>query len=105
MTLSLADSTGRAWTAGRLPARIGQIYWLDQPPLDSVSRHGLARAFDEAVFYSDDARSAARPAAPAPPRVVAAAWTTRASHPRAARSRRPPRASSTPRTAHARHAR
>ena len=61
MLLTLADSAGTSWTAARLPAGAGQIFWLDEPALDSASRRALARAFDEAVFYSDEARSASLP--------------------------------------------
>ena len=95
MTLSLRDSVGHTWVAGRLPAGPGQIYWLDQPPLDSAARHGLARAFDEAVFYSDDARSAALPHRPreGAPRVAAVRWTRSqpASAGRTAHARQPSR--------------
>jgi hypothetical protein len=38
---------------------VRQLYWLDDPPLDSASRRALARAFDESALYSDEARTVA----------------------------------------------
>lgn len=55
--LVVRDSAGREWQAPTLPAPVHRIHWLDVPPIDSLTRQGLARAFDESVFYSDDARS------------------------------------------------
>lgn len=55
--ISVRDSLGREWQASNLPAPVHRIHWLDSPPIDSVTRHGLARAFDESVLYSEEARS------------------------------------------------
>ncbi len=55
--IAVRDSAGREWEASNLPVPVHRIHWLDTPPIDSVTRQGLARAFDESVFYSDDARS------------------------------------------------
>ena len=55
--IAIQDSAGNEWQASNLPVPVHRIHWLDSPPIDSVTRHGLARAFDESVFYSDDARS------------------------------------------------
>lgn len=57
-TLVLRDARAREWRAGRIPAPAHRVFWLDRPRVDSAARHALARAFDESVFYSDDARSA-----------------------------------------------
>jgi hypothetical protein len=66
VTLALRDTLRHEWIAGRMPGPAHRIYWLDRPPLDSASRHGLARAFDEAALYSDDARSASLDRLPTP---------------------------------------
>jgi hypothetical protein len=57
--LLLRDSTSREWPVGTVPVPASRIYWLDQPPVDSVARRALARAFDESAFYDDAVRSAA----------------------------------------------
>lgn len=65
--LSIRDSTSREWSLGRVPAPATRVLWLDRPPLDSVSRRGLDRAFDESSLYDETVRTAAyRP--PARPR-------------------------------------
>ena len=66
VTLALRDTLRHEWIAGRMPGPAHRIYWLDRPPLDSATRHGLARAFDEAALYSDDARSASLDRRPTP---------------------------------------
>jgi hypothetical protein len=58
--LSLADSTGREWALGRIPVPVRHVLWLDAPALDSLHREALARAFDDAVLYDDNARVARR---------------------------------------------
>ena len=62
VTLVLRDSADREWKATRVPPPVEWILWLDEPPLDSASRHGLRRAFDEAALYSEDTRIVALPA-------------------------------------------
>ena len=57
--LSLSDERGREWPLGRIPVPVRRVMWLDAPELDAVHRDALARAFDEAVLYDDDARLAA----------------------------------------------
>jgi len=59
-SLALGDSTGREWNVGRVQAPVHRILWLDSPPLDSVHRGALERAFDDAVLYDDAVRVAAR---------------------------------------------
>lgn len=56
--LLLRDSTSREWPVGTVPVPASRIYWLDQPPVDSVARRALARAFDESALYDDAVRSA-----------------------------------------------
>ena len=55
--IAIRDTSGREWQASSFGVPVQRIHWLDSPPIDSVTREGLARAFDESVFYSDDARS------------------------------------------------
>ena len=59
-SLTLGDSTGREWNVGRVQAPVHRILWLDSPPLDSLHRGALERAFDDAVLYDDAVRVAAR---------------------------------------------
>ena len=58
--LSLSDSAGRQWSLGRIPVPVRHVFWLDAPALDSLHRDALARAFDEAVLYDENARLASR---------------------------------------------
>ena len=65
----LRDSTSREWLMGRVSAPARRIFWLDEPPVDSITRRALARAFDESVLYDESVRSAsnrARSVAPQP---------------------------------------
>ena len=73
--LSLADSAGREWSLGMIPVPVRHVFWLDAPALDSLHRDALARAFDEAVLYDENARLASRrdDAARASPVLFAAA--------------------------------
>jgi hypothetical protein len=59
LLLSAPRPTGARgeWPVGRVQGPLRQLYWLDVPPLDSASRRGLARAFDESALYSDEART------------------------------------------------
>ena len=59
--LLLRDSTSREWPVGTVPVPASRIYFLDHPPVDSVARRALARAFDESALYDDAVRSASRP--------------------------------------------
>lgn len=58
--LSLADSAGREWSLGPIPVPVRHVFWLDAPALDSIHREALARAFDDAVLYDENARLASR---------------------------------------------
>lgn len=62
--LALVDSAGRQWPAARLPVPVRRIYWLTPPTADSTTLRALARAFDEAALYSDEARTAMTNTAP-----------------------------------------
>ena len=56
--LTLVDSAGREWPIGVTGTPVRRIYWLDGRETDSTTIRALARAFDEAALYSDDARTA-----------------------------------------------
>ena len=56
-------SVGRFWRLASIPAPASRLFWLESAA-DSASRQALTRAFDEAALYSDDARTAVRPALP-----------------------------------------
>lgn len=56
--LALVDSAGREWPLGVTGTPVRRVYWLHRPPTDSTTIRALARAFDEAALYSDDARTA-----------------------------------------------
>jgi hypothetical protein len=60
LRLELRDAAGKLWNAGRIPPPPRWLLRLDAPPLDSVARRALARAFDESALYSEDARTASR---------------------------------------------
>jgi hypothetical protein len=57
-TLVLRDSAEQEWKAAQVPPPVDWILRLDVPPLDSASRRGLRRAFDDAALYSDETRIA-----------------------------------------------
>lgn len=57
--LLLRDSTSREWLLGRVPLPAIRIFWLDDPPIDSLTRRALDRAFDESGLYDEAARSTA----------------------------------------------
>ena len=109
--LALRDSgRRREWPIARVQAPVHHIHWLDRPALDSVARHGLARAFNEAAFYDENVRTASLRGGPR--YVVRGAWEAKRSVPRVFRAprtahrpprptHRPPRpAHHAPRTAH-----
>jgi hypothetical protein len=56
--LLLRDSTSREWPVGQVPVPALRIYWLDDPPIDSLARRALTRAFDESALYDEAVRSA-----------------------------------------------
>jgi hypothetical protein len=57
--LALRDSTSREWALGRVPTPASRILWLDHPPLDSLWRRALNRAFEESSLYDETVRTAA----------------------------------------------
>ncbi|HEY9449037.1 MAG TPA: acyl-CoA thioesterase, partial [Gemmatimonadaceae bacterium] len=56
--LTLVDSANREWPVAVVAPPVRRIYWLDRQVTDSTTIRALARAFDEAALYSDDARTA-----------------------------------------------
>lgn len=57
--LALRNQNRRAaWPITRVQAPVHQVHWLDKPPIDSASRSGLAKAFNDAVFYDENVRVA-----------------------------------------------
>jgi hypothetical protein len=59
--LWIRDTTRRVWPIARVQAPVHHIHWLDRPALDSVARHGLARAFNEAALYDENVRTVGLP--------------------------------------------
>jgi hypothetical protein len=57
--LAIRDSTSREWSLGRIPVPATRILWLDRPPLDSLWRRALDRAFEESSLYDETVRTAA----------------------------------------------
>jgi hypothetical protein len=57
--LAIRDSTSREWSLGRVPVPASRILWLDRPPLDSLWRRALNRAFEESSLYDETVRTAA----------------------------------------------
>ncbi len=57
-TITLIDSTRHAWTVGEVSGPVQRVYWLNKPATDTTTLRALARAFDEAALYSDQARTA-----------------------------------------------
>jgi hypothetical protein len=56
--LAVVDSAGRTWPVASVPTPVRRVYWLYRASADSITIRALARAFDEAALYSDDARTA-----------------------------------------------
>lgn len=56
--LTLHASDDARWEIGAVQAPVHHILWLDAPVVDSVTRRGLMRAFDEALFYDEMMRTA-----------------------------------------------
>ncbi|HKV52857.1 MAG TPA: hypothetical protein VJO52_16800, partial [Gemmatimonadaceae bacterium] len=57
-TVQLIDSARHQWTVGEVSGPVQRVYWLNKPATDATTLHALARAFDEAALYSDQARTA-----------------------------------------------
>jgi hypothetical protein len=49
-------TASREWPISSVPPPVQRIEWLDAPPVDSVTRQALRRAFDEAVLYDPSVR-------------------------------------------------
>ena len=64
--LTVRDTVrGFEWPLASIPAPVYRLVWLGAE-LDSAARQALARAFDEAALYSEDVRTALRPASRRP---------------------------------------
>jgi hypothetical protein len=72
-TLVLRDSSRREWNVGRVPTPARRVYRFDVPQLDTATRRGLARAFDESTLYSGAARTVTGPPRHRSP-VIRASW-------------------------------
>ncbi|MBA3672952.1 MAG: hypothetical protein H0W68_13155, partial [Gemmatimonadaceae bacterium] len=57
--LVLRDSSAAERRLGDLPAPVRELFWLDAPVLDTLTRTALVRAFEEAGSYDEHARTAA----------------------------------------------
>lgn len=56
--VELVDSARRVWSVGEVEGQVQRLYWLNKPSTDTTTLRALARAFDEAALYSDEARTA-----------------------------------------------
>lgn len=56
--IELVDSARHAWSIGEVQAPVQRLYWLNKSSTDTTTLRALARAFDEAALYSDEARTA-----------------------------------------------
>jgi hypothetical protein len=54
----------REWRLGDVHGPARALHRLDDPPLDTIARRALARAFDEAARYSEEVRTVANRGAP-----------------------------------------
>lgn len=61
LRLSVRDAAGLEWPVAAFPTPAWQLVRLDAPPTDSTTLRALARAFDEAALYDEDARTAMTP--------------------------------------------
>ncbi|AHG91872.1 hypothetical protein J421_4335 [Gemmatirosa kalamazoonensis] len=61
LTVRAANAARRRteYPLGRVPMPVHQLFALDRPALDAVSRRALVRAFNESALYGDQAISAA----------------------------------------------
>jgi hypothetical protein len=54
----MADTSRREWPLTTVAGPLERIEWLDHPALTAVDRKALARAFDQAAGYDENARVA-----------------------------------------------
>ena len=98
--LALRDGMRHEFLVGSVQGAVRRVFWLDSSPVDAAARRALARAFDDATYYSDFTRTARWPrGAPAPrTRLVTgvrrgprgtAPWHAPAPHKRSRRHSRP----------------
>jgi hypothetical protein len=58
--LVLKDHRGREWTLGLVASSYVQIFWLDKPKLDPMTRRALAQAFNDATTYGERIQQVSR---------------------------------------------
>ncbi|MGH7669617.1 MAG: hypothetical protein ACRENQ_08975, partial [Gemmatimonadaceae bacterium] len=59
--VSLVDSAAhRTFAVAQVHTPLRRVYWLDAPPIDSITRRALGRAFNDAALYDDNVRVAGR---------------------------------------------
>jgi len=56
--IELVDSARHVWSVGEVQGPVQRLYWLNKSSTDTATLRALARAFDEAALYSDEARTA-----------------------------------------------
>lgn len=56
--VELMDSSRHVWSVGEVEGPVQRLYWLNKASTDTTTLRALARAFDEAALYSDEARTA-----------------------------------------------
>ena len=59
-TLVLKDHRGREWMLGLVASSYVQIFWLDKPKLDPLTRRALAQAFNDATTYGERIQQVSR---------------------------------------------
>ena len=64
--IELVDSARHVWNVGEVEGQVQRLYWLNKSSTDTATLRALARAFDEAALYSDEARTAMTNVPPEP---------------------------------------
>ncbi len=64
--VELVDSARHVWRIGEVEGPVQRLYWLNKSSTDTTTLRALARAFDEAALYSDEARTAMTNVPPPP---------------------------------------
>ncbi len=75
--LAMRDHRGREWKLGLVASSYVQIFWLDKPKVDALTRHALSRAFNDATTYGERIQqvSGKKPHAKSPVRKAAGRQT------------------------------
>jgi hypothetical protein len=61
LAVALRDDGGTEWRLGFVPAPVLRVMWLDDSTVAPGTREALARAFNDAALYSEDARVVSAP--------------------------------------------